>query len=77
MQRLGAFELHRVIGEGGMSQVWSGVHVDTEVPVAIKVLTAEVARSSSFASALESEVRAVASLHHPNIVTVLDYGYVP
>lgn len=77
VRRLGAFELHELIGSGGMSRVYGGVHSGTGIPVAIKILTSDEARRGAVASAIESEVRAVASLHHPGIVTVLDHGVVP
>lgn len=71
---LGAFELQSRIGHGGMGEVWRGVHRAQHVPVAVKLLTNELARKSTFRAAFRNEVRAVAGLDHPNIVLVFDYG---
>jgi eukaryotic-like serine/threonine-protein kinase len=75
--RLGPFELHAVIGRGGMADVWRGVHVGQGVPVAVKVITAQRAREPQFLAAFQNEVQAVARLHHPAIALVLDHGVVP
>lgn len=72
--RLGSFELLDVIGEGGMGEVWQGIHVEQRVPVAIKIVTSEKSRDPRFRRAFREEVRAVARLNHPGIVTVFDYG---
>ena len=77
MIRLGPFQLESIIGRGGMAEVWAARHVETGTPVAIKVLTSERARDAMFVRALRDEVRAVAGLDHPHIVTVHDHGVVP
>lgn len=71
---LGPFEIDEVVGQGGMGIVFSGFHVRQGVPVAIKVITREGAQHPVFRTALQNEVRAVATLNHPGIVRVLDYG---
>jgi len=69
-----AFELRNPIGRGGMGEVWEGVHVASGVPVAVKILTAKRARQRTYRRAFRNEVRAMASLDHPNICEVHDYG---
>ena len=71
---IGPFELSDRLGRGGMGSVWGGVHAPRGVPVAVKVLHARFANDSWFRSSFSSEVRAVARLDHPNIVTILDHG---
>lgn len=68
---LGPFALDRVIGTGAMGRVWCGEHVRSGLPVAIKV-----ARLGSGHGPDEflREARAMASLTHPGIVTILDVG---
>ncbi|MBN1947723.1 MAG: tetratricopeptide repeat protein [Bradymonadales bacterium] len=74
---LGAFELHTVIGQGGMGQVWRGLHTSQRIPVAVKVVTRDYAREEKYLAGFRSEVRALAQLDHPGIVMVFDYGEIP
>ena len=69
---LGPFALLSRVGEGATSIVWSGVHQVTATPAALKILKA--APDARHREALRHEVRAVASLDHPGIVSVLDQG---
>ena len=71
---LGPFELHRRIGRGGMGEVWEGLHVPQQIPIAVKVLTHRGVKDDVFLEAFRTEVRELAGLNHPGIVTVLDYG---
>lgn len=74
---LGAFELRHPIGRGAMGEVWAGTHRAHGVPVAVKILTGAVAERAGYALSFRQEVRAVAGLDHPNIVTVYDFGHIP
>lgn len=74
--RLGAFVIERPLASGGMSRVWAGRHAEQGLPVAIKVLTAERARSPAARAALLAEARAVARIDHPGVVRLLDIGVV-
>jgi serine/threonine protein kinase/tetratricopeptide (TPR) repeat protein len=74
--RLGQFDLVSPIAKGGMGEVWEAVHIHQDIPVAIKVLTAQRARDPAFQADFRSEVAAVARLNHPGAVMVFDYGQV-
>jgi serine/threonine-protein kinase len=74
--RLPPFELKNICGRGGMAEVWRAVHIEQGIPVAVKVMTDDHAREPHFVQAFANEVRAVARLHHPSIVTVLDFGVI-
>jgi serine/threonine protein kinase len=65
----GRYRLDDVLGRGGMSEVWRAEDLELGRLVAIKLLApnADTAR-------FEREARAVASLAHPNITQVYDYG---
>ncbi|KPJ89189.1 MAG: hypothetical protein AMS18_12655 [Gemmatimonas sp. SG8_17] len=75
--RLGSFEVLERIASGGMGDVWSGVHVVQDIPVAIKVIRRGRAEDLHFRSVFRREVRAVAQLDHPGIITLFDIGEVP
>jgi serine/threonine protein kinase len=65
----GRFRLDRLLGRGGMSEVWLAHDLELERPVAVKLLA-----SAGTATRFEREARSAASLSHPNIVGVFDYG---
>ena len=71
---LGPFDVTHPIGKGGMGRVWQATHRADGAPVAIKVLYGRFAEETRFHAAFRNEVRAVASLDHPHIVGVYDYG---
>ncbi|MEE2829447.1 MAG: tetratricopeptide repeat protein [Myxococcota bacterium] len=74
---LGYFDLIEPIGSGGMAEVWSARHRSQGTPVAVKVLSMKTERLMLSAVALRREIRSVAGLNHPGIITVLDTGDVP
>ena len=72
---LGPFWLNKPLAAGGMGEVWSGVHRDQGVQVAIKFLTRD-ASDPDFREAFDAEVMAMAAMDHPNVVRIYDYGEV-
>ena len=68
------YELHQLIAAGGMGQVWRGTDVALHRPVAIKVLRSEYTGDPSFLARFRAEAQHAASLSHPNIAAVFDYG---
>ena len=73
---LGNYRVLDRLGAGGMGLVFQGEHVRLRKPVAIKVLHPAFAEDSQMLTRFFREVRAVARLQHPNIVTALDVGEV-
>ena len=67
-------QVQRLIGRGGMGAVYQGVQLSLARPVAIKLLSPELAASADFASRFEREARTLARLQHPGIVAVFDSG---
>ena len=66
-----------LIGEGAMGQVWRGTPVTGGVPVAIKVVHANLATNATVTGRFKSEAMAASRLIHPNTVRVLDFGEAP
>jgi len=71
-ERLGAYEILGLLGAGGMGQVYLARDTRLGREVAIKVLPADVAGNPERLARFEREARTVASLNHPNIVTLHD-----
>ena len=69
----GKYRLESVLGEGGMGAVWRASNVLLDLPVAIKLIRADLDRSSLRAR-LQVEARSAAKLGHPAIVRVYDVG---
>jgi eukaryotic-like serine/threonine-protein kinase len=70
----GAYRMVELIGEGGMGKVYRAVHEFMGRNVAIKVINASVTNDRTNATRFFQEIRALAKLKHPNIVTIYDAG---
>jgi serine/threonine-protein kinase len=68
------YELQQLIAAGGMGQVWRGLDVALRRPVAVKVLRSEYTGDPTFLTRFRAEAQHAASLSHPNIAAVFDYG---
>jgi hypothetical protein len=68
------YQLHQLIASGGMGQVWRGTDVALHRSVAIKVLRSEYTGDPSFLARFRAEAQNAASLSHPNVAAVFDYG---
>ncbi|HMJ16725.1 MAG TPA: serine/threonine-protein kinase [Polyangiaceae bacterium] len=66
-------ELLRLRGRGGMGEVWVARHHPLDIEVAVKVIRSDRATSGSAARLLR-EARSAASLSHPAVARVLDFG---
>jgi eukaryotic-like serine/threonine-protein kinase len=70
----GRYLLSNLIGTGGMATVWRAEDSLLSRVVAIKVLHREYASDPVARSRFRAEARAAASISHPNVVSVFDYG---
>jgi eukaryotic-like serine/threonine-protein kinase len=71
---LGAYEVLRLIGAGGMGEVYEARDTRLDRIVAVKVLPKEFAVDASRRERFEREACAVAALNHPHICGLLDVG---
>jgi serine/threonine-protein kinase len=70
----GRYELEKLVGSGGMSNVFRAHDRLLERTVALKILHEQYSRDDDYVERFRREARAVAKLAHPNIVTVIDRG---
>jgi tRNA A-37 threonylcarbamoyl transferase component Bud32 len=64
----------KLIGRGGMAEVYRATSPTQGRPVAIKALKANLAGEEQFRRRFMREAEIVSGLEHPNIVRVMDYG---
>jgi serine/threonine-protein kinase len=74
-RRLGQYRLNRLLGAGGMGEVYLAEHVLLRRPCAVKLIRPERAGDPHFLRRFEREVQATATLTHANTVEIYDYGH--
>ena len=73
----GRYRLIELLGQGGMATIYRATDTGLGRDVALKLLRPEYLRDPDFSSRFRQEAQAAASLSHPNVVTVFDYGEDP
>jgi serine/threonine protein kinase len=69
------YRLVRILGEGGMGAVWVAQNLTLGVQVALKLIRSEIeGRVDGLTERLLTEARAAASIGHPGIIQVFDFG---
>ncbi|MGY1744886.1 serine/threonine protein kinase [Blastococcus sp. SYSU D00695] len=68
------YELRSLLATGGMGQVWRAHDTLLGRDVALKLLRGEYTGDPAFLARFRAEARHTASLGHPNIATLFDYG---
>ena len=68
------YRLARRIAVGGMGEVWEAADTRLDRRVAVKVLKPELCGDAEFLHRFRTEARTTASLNHPGIAAVHDYG---
>lgn len=71
----GRYEIHELLGVGGMAVVYRAYDTIDDRMVAIKILKDEFAGNSDFLRRFRNESKAIAVLSHPNIVKVYDVSF--
>jgi tRNA A-37 threonylcarbamoyl transferase component Bud32 len=69
---IGKYIATDIIGRGGYSVVYKGVHKGLNLPVAIKMMRHDMAMDADFLNGFRNEAKTIASLDHRNIVKVYD-----
>ncbi len=74
-QELGGYRIVSQIGKGGMATVFKAYQPSLDRYVAVKVMPPYYAeQDDTFLKRFRQEAKAIASLRHPNILVVIDYG---
>ncbi|HTQ05643.1 MAG TPA: protein kinase [Polyangiaceae bacterium] len=73
-RRVGNYVVDRPLARGGMGSVYVARHPQLGREVAVKFLTQSVNAEPELAARFLAEARVTASLNHPNIVEILDFG---
>ncbi|HAY80780.1 MAG TPA: serine/threonine protein kinase [Planctomycetaceae bacterium] len=68
------YRLTRLLGAGGMGEVYEAEHLLLKRPCAIKLIRRERSTDAKMLARFEREVQATAHLSHPNTIEVFDYG---
>lgn len=69
------YQIEGRIGSGGMAEIYRARDLMLERTVAIKLLKEDFSAEASFRERFRQEAKAAASLSHPNIVTIHDFGF--
>jgi serine/threonine protein kinase len=72
---LTAYENLKKIASGGMAEIYEGWQKSLQRKVAIKKLHSHFCQNKEMVKRFEQEARGAASLNHPNVVNVYDYGF--
>ena len=72
--KLGALEVTALLGKGGMGEVYRARDLKLKREVAIKILPEEFSRDADRVSRFQREAEVLASLNHPNIAGIYDFG---
>ncbi len=68
------YRLEKLVGQGGMGEVHRATQLSLGRTVAVKLLASELAKDSNFVVRFEKEAAALATLSHPNVVSIVDKG---
>lgn len=70
----GRYEIAQLLGHGGMATVHRARDTQLGRDVALKLMRPDLADDPVFGARFVTEARSAASISHPNVVTVLDFG---
>lgn len=76
-QTVGDYEITKLLGEGGMGVVYTGVHKHLGHKCAVKVLRREIMNNKEAVERFRQEARLIARVRHQNLIDIFDIGELP
>jgi serine/threonine protein kinase len=73
----GRYRILKLIGEGGMGEVYAAEHVHIEKKYAIKLLKQEIVSNPEAVKRFQQEARSSSSIGHRNIIAIDDFSQLP
>ena len=71
---INGYSVEKLIATGGMGAVYLGTQISLDRTVAIKILPREFGEDEEFREAFQREAKVMASINHPNLIAVYDFG---
>src|SRR5262245_47438259 len=76
-ETVGSYRIVRPLSQGAFGQVFLAQHTLIGRQAAVKVLHPEMSRSQEAVARFFNEARAAATIRHPGLVDVYDFGHHP
>lgn len=73
-RRVGQYAIVSLLGQGGMASVYRARQLNIERNVAVKVIKPDLVAKTELLARFDREAQTIASLSHPHIVKLFDYG---
>lgn len=73
-RELGPYKIEKLLGAGGMGEVYLAHDAKLKRQVALKILPPQFVSDPEYVRRFEQEARAISALNHPNLITIYDIG---
>jgi serine/threonine protein kinase len=70
----GQYRVERLLGQGGMGEVYEAIHPQIQRRAAIKTLSSQLSSNPTLVTRFLNEARAVNIVSHPSLVNVYEFG---
>ena len=73
-KKIGRYKIKKLLGKGGMGEVYLAEDIKLNRKVALKILPDELTGNKDRLNRFEQEAQSVSALNHPNILTIHEFG---